>query len=384
MTKWPMVPLGEVLTQVTTATKVQADRDYANFGIYSFGRGLFAKSPISGTTTSASNLYQVRAGQFIYSRLFAFEGAYGLVGEEFDGCFISNEYPHFDSDPKRITPAFLATYFKWQKAWEQAAKLSTGMGDRRRRIQPEQLLKMTIPLPPLKEQQRLIEYLDALTAKCEEAKAETTVVQHESNKLLLSAFLQITEGMPRSRLGDIAPLVRRPMLVDPFAEYPGVSVRSFGKGTFHTAPVLGSEITWEKPHLVRRGDLLISNIKAWEGAIAVAGPGDDGRFGSHRYLTYVPQVGIVTPRFLCFYLLTADGLQQVSEVSPGSADRNRTTSAKGLLEIPVPLPKYPRQVWFGELFDKVQEVKTLQTHAIEERESLLPTIIAQVFTGDAA
>ena len=55
---WPRVPLGEVLRQVVGASHpVHADRDYPNFGIYSFGRGLFPKPPISphGEASLSSN-----------------------------------------------------------------------------------------------------------------------------------------------------------------------------------------------------------------------------------------------------------------------------------------------------------------------------------------
>ncbi len=79
MRAWPKVALGELLRHASEPVRVQQDADYPNFGIYSFGRGLFAKPPISGMQTSAGTLYRVRAGNFIYSRLFAFEGSYGLV-----------------------------------------------------------------------------------------------------------------------------------------------------------------------------------------------------------------------------------------------------------------------------------------------------------------
>jgi len=207
----------------------------------------------------------------------------------------------------------------------------------------------------------------------------TKDTEQKSRDLLLSAFFQITEDAPRLRLGDIAPLVRRQAIVDPRSEYPGVSVRSFGKGTFHTPVLQGSDITWQKPYLVKAGDILISNIKAWEGAIAVAEADDDSRYGSHRYLTYVPSSGTVTPRFLCFYLLTSEGLHHIGEVSPGSADRNRTTSSKGVLEIPVPLPRYQSQLWFDELFEKAQAVKKLQVETLTQQESLLPRVLDKLF-----
>jgi type I restriction enzyme S subunit len=74
--------------------------------------------------------------------------------------------------------------------------------------------------------------------------------------------------------------------IDPCISYPQIAVRSFGRGTFHKPPLAGSEMTWQKAFLVNANDILISNIKAWEGAIAVTSCSDGGWFGSHRYLTF--------------------------------------------------------------------------------------------------
>jgi type I restriction enzyme S subunit len=147
-------------------------------------------------------------------------------------------------------------------------------------------------------------------------------------------------GAPKKPLGELAPLNLRPVVVQVDGRYPQVAVRSFGRGTFHKPSLNGSDVTWQKPFLVRAGDILVSNIKAWEGAIAVASAEDDGRVGSHRYLTCVPLQDVARARFVCFHLLTLEGLYDVGEASPGSADRNRTLSAKGFLRIPVPAPKY--------------------------------------------
>ena len=76
---WQRVALGSVMTPVADRITVAPDGSYPNVGIYSYGRGLFAKPDIEGATTSAKILNRVRAGQFIYSRLFAFEGAYSYI-----------------------------------------------------------------------------------------------------------------------------------------------------------------------------------------------------------------------------------------------------------------------------------------------------------------
>jgi type I restriction enzyme S subunit len=228
----------------------------------------------------------------------------------------------------------------------------------------------------------VVERIEVLLSKLETANNATAELQKQTQHLLESAFSDIIGGAPRRRVGEIAPLTRRPAVVNPSQTYPGVSVRSFGRGTFHNPPQPGSEITWEKPHLVKAGDILVSNIKAWEGAIAVAGPQDDGRYGSHRYLTYRPVEGVATARFVCFYLLTPEGLHHVGEASPGSADRNRTTSARALETIPVPLPSYKRQLWFGGLYDKVEAIKQLQSETTSGREALVSAIFDRAFRGE--
>lgn len=194
------------------------------------------------------------------------------------------------------------------------------------------------------------------------------------------------QGTPRQPLGKVAPLQRRPVIIDPAATYPQIAARSFGKGTFHQPPLLGSEITWQKPYLVKAGDILISNIKAWEGAVAVVAPEDDGRFGSHRYLTCVPIENIVVAEFVCFYLLSQEGLRRLGEASPGSADRNRTLNTQGLLKIPIPVPPIETQrrivARIEDLAGRISEVKSLRSQAMKEFDALHSSIHASLFQAE--
>ena len=152
---WREMLLGDVIRQVQTSQRVNSNSSYPNLGIYSFGRGLFQKAPIEGIATSATTLYRVHSGQFIYSRLFAFEGSYGQVTDEFDGYYVSSEYPTFDCDPQHLSADFLSAYFKDPDVWALVAKGSKGLGDRPQRVQPLQVLAHRIWLPPLKWQERI-------------------------------------------------------------------------------------------------------------------------------------------------------------------------------------------------------------------------------------
>ena len=152
------------MTRASDPVSVDPDASYPNLGIYSFGRGLFAKPPIEGSTTSAKTLFRVHSGQFIYSRLFAFEGAYGFVPDEFDGFFVSNEFPSFEVDPTRIDARWLASYLRTRERWMELAATSTGLGVRRQRVPVESLLAYEVWLPPTDEQHAMVRAINRLAA----------------------------------------------------------------------------------------------------------------------------------------------------------------------------------------------------------------------------
>jgi type I restriction enzyme S subunit len=177
---WIKCALGDYISLVNDSHCVALDRFYPNLGIYSFGRGLFHKPPIDGASTSAATLYRVSNGQFIYSRLFAFEGAYGMVTSEFDGCFVSNEYPTFNCNADFVLAEFLWAYFKAPPVWKTVATGSKGLGDRRQRVQAERILEHQVWLPPIEEQLKLAQ----LTVELHSLKHSQTKTADSLNALL--------------------------------------------------------------------------------------------------------------------------------------------------------------------------------------------------------
>ncbi|MBN1612575.1 MAG: hypothetical protein JW940_38450 [Polyangiaceae bacterium] len=379
---WPAVRLGQVLRQVSDGHRVDAEREYPNFGIYSFGRGLFRKTPISGTTTSARTLFRVRRGQFIYSRLFAFEGAYGVVSNEFDGSFVSSEYPTFETEATRLIPEYLAFYFRVPAVWKRVARGAVGLGDRRRRVQPEQLLGHELPLPPLPEQYRIVAQLEQVFAKARELRQLRHEATLEMRRILLGSFARITKDAPRRPMSVVAPIVRRPVDVDEVSQYPELGIRSFGHGTFHKPALAGIDVGGKKLYEIHPGDLVFSNVFAWEGAVAVVQAGDEGRFGSHRFITCVPRDEMTTAPFLCFYFLTAEGLAQLDKASPGGAGRNRTLGLEALRSISVPVPPISAQRRFDHLQGLTKELAKEQLSADRQREALEAASLARVFAQE--
>lgn len=381
MKAWPEIPLFQLLQSAKEPVSVQQDRSYPNFGIYSFGRGLFAKPDIDGMQTSAATLYRVRAGNFIYSRLFAFEGSYGLVDDIFDGHFISNEYPSFSIDRSRLDPGFVKAYFQIPKVWQAIAMGSKGVGSRRIRVQPEQVLAHKIPVPPLEEQQAIVTRLDSLTDKSRQLEAHLDAVERDAEHLLALRFRDAIANAPLRTMAEIAPLVRREQSIDLNGSYPELGIRSFGKGTFHKPPLSGGDVGTKRLFSIESGDLLFSNVFAWEGAIAIAQAEDAGRYGSHRFISCVPDRRLTSVDFLRYYFLTDEGMLKIGEASPGGAGRNRTLGLEKLMAIGVPMPPLATQQTFDRLQIEVAALKTKHAAIRKANAALLPATLERVFAA---
>jgi type I restriction enzyme S subunit len=145
-------------------------------------------------------------------------------------------------------------------------------------------------------------------------------------------------------LGDVAPIIRRAVDIQPDHSYPELGIRSFGKGTFHKPPLTGADAGTKRLFKIEPGDLVLSNVFAWEGAIAVASLKDGGRYGSHRFITCVVDPSRACADYLKFYLTASeDGKEQIRRASPGGAGRNRTLGVEKLGQIKVPLPPVEMQ-----------------------------------------
>jgi len=157
-------------------------------------------------------------------------------------------------------------------------------------------------------------------------------------------------------MGDVAPQVKRPIVVDPLQQYTEIGVRSFGKGTFQKGPFSGLSLGSKRVFQIQHGDVVFSNVFAWEGAIAVAKREDDGIIGSHRFMTVVPQKDVLLPEFLSAYCLSPRGIADIRVASPGGAGRNRTLGQKKMAAIQVPVPSMRDQEKVASILEKQRQI----------------------------
>jgi type I restriction enzyme S subunit len=146
------------------------------------------------------------------------------------------------------------------------------------------------------------------------------------------------------RVGDVLALERIPVEPDPTTEYVTIGARSFGRGLFHYEPRIGEQLGSLRFFEVLPDRLVISNIKGWEGAIAVSGIDDYGCLASNRFLSYAPVGDQIDIGWARWFFLSDQGLRLIQRASPGSADRNRTLSMSRFEALEIPLPPIEEQL----------------------------------------
>lgn len=188
-----------------------------------------------------------------------------------------------------------------------------------------------------------------------------------------------TMRWPMVPLGEVAPVVRRPLEVEPEGKYREIGIRSHGKGVFHKAPVSGLELGDKRVFRICPGDLLFNIVFAWEGAVALAGADEEGMIGSHRFLTCVVDRERADASFLRYFFTTPAGLAQLLAASPGGAGRNRTLGLAGLSRIPVPLPPLDEQRRIVARLDAVSARLQARSAATQRQEAELAAMLGQAF-----
>lgn len=183
------------------------------------------------------------------------------------------------------------------------------------------------------------------------------------------------------RISDVLELERRPVEVEFDCEYKEIGVRSFGRGIFHKNPVAGSELGNKRVFYIHPGDLVFSNVFAWEGAVALAGEQETGRIGSHRFMTYSVNEKIADSRYLSYFFCSERGLAVVRRASPGSAGRNRTLGIKNFAAQEIELPDLDEQrriaTKLDALHSKAQRSLDLIKRSSELRTQLLDAALRE-------
>jgi type I restriction enzyme S subunit len=310
------------------------------------------------------------------------------------GCFIPNEDKRYlmasDGirvlpDSERVDSFFLLSFINYSIFRTEAIKISTG--STRQRIGLDDLKSIKIPLPPLPEQKAIAQVLS--TADAAIHTTEKLIAQKELRKKWL--MQQLLTGKKRLKGFEntkwkiqplenfIKPIVRE--IPKPSTSYLGIGLRSHGKGTFLKLDEKPEKNSMDNFYVVRPNDLIVNITFAWEQAIAIVRPEDDGALASHRFPTYTFIEDKGHPDFFRFYILQPRMKFMLQMISPGGAGRNRVMSKSDFIKLEFLLPDYKEQTAIAQVLQAADKEISLLKAKVEKLREQKKGLMQVLLTG---
>jgi type I restriction enzyme S subunit len=158
--------------------------------------------------------------------------------------------------------------------------------------------------------------------------------------------------------------------VQPTNEYQLAGVYGFGRGLFERGPISGADTNYKRLYRLRTEQVVLSRLKAFEGAVAVVPKAFDGWVLSPEFPTFTPRHDRIDLEYLAMLCEWSGLWDLLRDSSAGIGARRERVSAQTFLSVAVPLPPLERQREMATTYAKLRQVRKLG----EGRQALLGSL----------
>lgn len=152
-----------------------------------YANGIYHRDTVAAESVKTKGLNRIHLGDVTYNRMWATKASFGVVHEEADGCLVTNDFPIFSVDKSVALTTYVELTFHLSDFQSQASKAATGTTERRR-LKERDFLGLPVNLPPLEEQQRIVDLIgsldEAIEAADEAVETATTVAVELRRQLI--------------------------------------------------------------------------------------------------------------------------------------------------------------------------------------------------------
>ncbi|HCU22422.1 MAG TPA: hypothetical protein DF698_05965 [Candidatus Atribacteria bacterium] len=149
------------------------------------------KRPLENEVEGATKQFIRKAGQFIYGKQNFHKGAFGIIPPELDGYETSADIPSFDVREDCL-PEWIFYFFKINSNYIDLEKIARGMGSKR--IHPDQLASIQIPLPSIDDQRVFIDRFRKIETSISEIESENNIQFKLINKFRQQVLQDAVQG----------------------------------------------------------------------------------------------------------------------------------------------------------------------------------------------
>lgn len=244
-----------------------------------------------------------------------------------------------------LNPKYVAYFFRTDEFQRQKRTYITGT--KVKRVNANDLAKITIPIPPLRVQSRIVEILDKFTQLEAELEARNKQYDFYRNRLLDFALRDDLVGQVEWKtLGKVAEYVRERIAVDQLCAQTYVGVDNLlpnraGKQDSNYLPTEGNAIAYQP------NDILVGNIRPYLKKIWKA---DNEGGASADVLVIRSTTQLLVPGYL-YHLLADDRFFSYDMQHAKGAKMPRGNKEK-ILDYVLPLPPLSEQRRIVEILDR--------------------------------
>jgi len=393
---WRFASFSDVFRRAERKVTLDESASYNCVGVRWYGNGAFVRQNLLGMNIARKQQWIIRAGDVVYNKLFAWKGAFAIADDSVDGCIVSDKFPTYEVDAALVDPRLLAWYFRTPELAKQAEGLSKGAAAiSKLTLNPPQFWDLTLPLPPLDEQRRIVARIEELAAKIEGARTlrrETATLSREAMESFIEDLMRRlpTEGV----LGDVVSF--RPRSGPSFVTSPDwtgtrvlmpSSVTGFGVDTSRVEYGLGGEKISPKDRLLP-GDILIArgNKRDQVGNAGIVPLEAEGWVCANLLMRMRLDEHKADPDYCIYWFRAPTTRRYVATHMTGTNPNIQKINQKTILALPFPtetsLSEQRRIVAeLNALQAKVDKLKRLQAETAAELDALLPSILDKAFKG---
>src|SRR6266571_6574296 len=392
---FPLIPLREVVKPIERLETPTAGKIYRQIGVRLWGGGAYEREAIDGSQTRYQTLSHVEKDDIIVNKIWARNGSVAIVTQALAGCYRSSEFPTFEPNRAKLEPCWFNWLTKTKNFWEKCDEKSQGTSGKNR-IRPEQFLEITIPLPPLEEQRRIVARIEELATRIEEARGLRREAMEEAERIVASTLSYIfskglENGWSTGQLGDYVVddcYGTSEKTTDDKSGIPILRMGNIQNGRLdlYDLKFLHLDIRERSKLLLSHDDILVNRTNSAE----LVGKCDvfhlEGEYSFASYLIRLRlDLGKAEPKLIALYINSPAGrvyMFNERRQMTGQANVN-ATKLKALPTVLPPLTEQRRIVnYLDDLQAKVDALKQLQAKTQAELDSLLPSILDKAFKGE--
>lgn len=187
------------------------------------------------------------------------------------------------------------------------------------------------------------------------------------------------DGWRTARLGQALTLDIDRATVHATESYPLAGVFSFGRGLFGRDVLRGSRTSYAYLHRLRPDQLVMSKLKAWEGAFAIVPEEYRNWFLSPEFPTYTINRDYMTPTFLSLVVARQPFWKLAMAKSKGMGGRKERVNPTALLDIELTLPPLTEQRRIVDLAESMDRVAAGGHATASSAEATYFALLAEAF-----